>query len=405
MRSLSIALCVVLVFAETSLDELKRFRIVPRSEIADVPDVDMPSSSDTVGDQEMIDDRRRIWKWIKSGVSTTVNSVVDGVVDVGSAVVEGTVDIGATVVNGVVDLGQDILEFTIGLIGPNGFSEKLAREWLNIRLAGNVKVEDVLQSGLSVMNSYKNQQCSVLKHSVLPVLRGKIKGENDGVLYVGYGSSGGLGWGQGKTTGVFVDHNGFEGCFETICTQVGLHAGGGVGATAGYLHGEGTNDMPGDSTGGGVSFDVGPGIDVVGGFTSGGKGFVEIGSGKGVGLNLGSHFECNTKTWSTNAHTCTVTLYQHDHFGGSSKSYGTGSVPLVWWNDEVSSIKVKGHGCEATVYEHGNYEGWSVRLSQGHYTLSALRNKGFKNDHMSSMKVFKSRRRTELLADRLAGLN
>jgi len=393
MRSLAIALSVVFVFGqaqtadlESSVDYLRRFEM---SEALVAPDPDE-------------NDRRRIWGFIKE----TVSSVADGVVDIGHAVYEGTTNIGATVVNGVVDLGQDILEFTIDLIGPDGFSEKLAREWLDIRIGGNTRVQDVLKLGINKVSSYKNAQCSTLKSAVLPVLRNKIKGQSDGVLYAGYGSDGGFVYGRGTSQGVFVDHLGFEGCYETECEFHGIHAGGGIGVEAGYLHGEGTNDMPGDATGGGVSFDVGPGLDVVGGFTSGGKGFVEIGTGKGLGFNLGSYYTCNTRTYSTNKNTCSVTLYQHDHFKGQRKTYGTGSVPLVWWNDEVSSIKVSGSGCKATVYEHGNYEGWSVTLYSGSYNLKKLRSKGFKNDHMSSMKVKRTRRRTEkLLADHFAGLN
>jgi len=388
LRSFAIAVCVVSVSAERGELELARFTVdngVPE------PPAPVPVP------------RRRFWNKIKSWGTAVYDHVVE---PTANAVVDTTVDWAQEAYKGTVSVGTSIFEFTMSLIGPDGFSEQLAREWLGKRIGGNKKVQDVLKHGHSVMKSYKQKSCNVKKSVILPLLRDSIKGQNDGVLYVGSGVSGGLGYGESKSTGVFIDHNGFEGCYTTTCKYFGLHAGGGVGIEAGYLHGEGTNDMPGDATAAGASFDLGPGLDVVGGFTSGGKGFVELGTGKGVGVNLGSHFECNTKIHSTNTNTCQVTLYQHDNFTGSSRSYGTGSVPLVWRNDDVSSIKVHGHGCEAIVYEHGDYAGWSVRLPKGHYTLSQLRAKGFRNDDMSSLKVQRTRRRTEeLLVNRLARQN
>lgn len=86
---------------------------------------------------------------------------------------------------------------------------------------------------------------------------------------------------------------------------------------------------------------------------------------------------------------CRVTLYEHDKFKGDQRAYGAGNIHLIdhHFNDGVSSIRVRGSHCYVIVYEHAGYEGWSVKLWPGNYWLSDLLPKGFKNDHVSSLKL------------------
>lgn len=144
----------------------------------------------------------------------------------------------------------------------------------------------------------------------------------------------------------------------------------------------------------------------------------ENGNGRGEGTCTPGHCWCyprvdpglcSTKTcqvWqccdpsSTCRDECKVTLYEDDQFSGASKAYGLGSVPRVWRNDKVTSIKVEGRSdCKMTAYEHGDYKGWGVTLSRGFYTLTDLRTKGFVDDGMSSMKVWRDGKIARRLED------
>jgi len=86
-----------------------------------------------------------------------------------------------------------------------------------------------------------------------------------------------------------------------------------------------------------------------------------------------------------------VTLYQHHHFTGNSAKYGAGNhdfntIASTIGNDCVSSLKVK-KGYQAKIYEHQGFGGKEVVFGPGEHDLCSLRECGFQNDILSSLKV------------------
>merc|ERR1711998_528144 len=88
--------------------------------------------------------------------------------------------------------------------------------------------------------------------------------------------------------------------------------------------------------------------------------------------------------------TGSVATWQHN-FGGWKASFPRGKYTLSqakqrgFKNDDMSSIEVPA-GCVATVWQH-NFGGWHATFPAGKYTLSQAKQRGFKNDDASSIVV------------------
>jgi len=58
-------------------------------------------------------------------------------------------------------------------------------------------------------------------------------------------------------------------------------------------------------------------------------------------------------------------------------------------DNKVSSIKVGGGAnCCAKVYQHGNFDGLGIEFPPGNWNNDAFKNKGMKNDAVSSLRVW-----------------
>eukprot|EP00487_Bulimina_marginata_P000433 TRINITY_DN1080_c0_g1_i1.p1 TRINITY_DN1080_c0_g1~~TRINITY_DN1080_c0_g1_i1.p1 ORF type:complete len:191 (-),score=31.65 TRINITY_DN1080_c0_g1_i1:95-667(-) len=104
---------------------------------------------------------------------------------------------------------------------------------------------------------------------------------------------------------------------------------------------------------------------------------------------------------------CSVTLYQHNNFQGSSYGpFEIGDYTLShllargFANDQVSSMIVTALDheiCVVELYQHGAYSGWQATITadnsatsgsfQFYYDMATLESAGFINDDMSAMKV------------------
>ena len=96
---------------------------------------------------------------------------------------------------------------------------------------------------------------------------------------------------------------------------------------------------------------------------------------------------------------CSVTLYQHGNYGGSSYTTSS-SIPRMGpikfegtqtsINDQVSSAKLS-PGCQSvTLYQHGNYGGSSYTTSSSIPRMGPIKFEGTQtsmNDQVSSMKI------------------
>lgn len=84
-----------------------------------------------------------------------------------------------------------------------------------------------------------------------------------------------------------------------------------------------------------------------------------------------------------------ITVYQHHHFTGKSKTFYSNDSCLVnnKFNDIISSIKVRRAPLLASVYQHCNFRGYSANLLPGRYNLAALKRLDVKNDDLSAIKV------------------
>jgi len=91
------------------------------------------------------------------------------------------------------------------------------------------------------------------------------------------------------------------------------------------------------------------------------------------------------------ANACHATVYGHDDFQGWSATFPPGSYDLAaarqrgFRNDHASSIIVTPN-CTAVLYQH-NFAGWSATFPPGRYNMSAALQRGFVNDDASSIRV------------------
>ncbi len=94
---------------------------------------------------------------------------------------------------------------------------------------------------------------------------------------------------------------------------------------------------------------------------------------------------------------CVAVVFQHADFSGWNAVFGVGGHDMTNFetkggkNDDASSLKVRGLDCKVTLHENADYSGWEAGpFEEGDYNLKALKkDKGFKNDEVSSLKVFK----------------